>query len=167
MKSGGSKAKGSQWERECCRLLSRWVSHGKRDDLYWRSAMSGGRATVAKRKGIDVRQTGDITAVSPEGHALTDKFFIETKFYKNLAIDSFILDCSGSLGKFWQTAAEQAASHKLWPMLIAKENRRDPLIITRPGHLNAICNPPRSFTNGIEVRYLLAVLGTKFGGICR
>jgi hypothetical protein len=125
-----SKAKGSQFEREVCKLLSRWVSHGKRDDCFWRSAMSGGRATVAKRKGTDIRQTGDICAVSPEGHALTDIYFIECKFYKDLKITSFILDNKGPLAKFWKEACKKAGWHNHIPMLIAKENNRKILIIT-------------------------------------
>jgi hypothetical protein len=160
-----SKAKGSQFERDICRLLSRWVSHGKRDDLYWRTAMSGGRATVAKRKGIDVRQTGDITAVSPEGHALTNLFFIETKFYKSLAIDSFILENKGPLAAFWKEACVKARSHKLLPMLIAKENRREPLIITSSQTIFRICDyKVRSFTILPEIRWLSDVLETGFIG---
>jgi hypothetical protein len=51
MRKGGGKQKGSQFERDVCRELSLWVSHGKQEDVYWRSAMSGGRSTVAALKG--------------------------------------------------------------------------------------------------------------------
>src|SRR5215216_6431446 len=44
--------KGPQWEREVCRALSLWVTNGERVDVFWRSAMSGGRATVHNRSVI-------------------------------------------------------------------------------------------------------------------
>jgi hypothetical protein len=77
MSNGRSKAKGSSFERDICKRLSLWVSDGEEQDCFWRSAMSGGRSTVANRRGVKLnRQAGDITSTSPEGHALTDKFFI-------------------------------------------------------------------------------------------
>jgi len=129
MKAGRSKSKGSDFERQCCKLLSLWITNGKREDVFWRSAMSGGRATVAKKAGRDVRQAGDITAVAPEGHALTDHYYIECKSYKKLDLDSFILDGKGQLAKFWLETIKQAARHKRKPILIAKENRRESLVI--------------------------------------
>src|ERR1700677_4372549 len=129
MRSGGGKSKGSGWERELCTKLSLWITHGKKDDCFWRSAMSGGRATVHKKKGKDIRQSGDICSVSPEGHALTDVFFIEAKFYRNLQIDKFILERKGILAKFWLQACKQAHDHKLEPMLIARQNQRVPIVI--------------------------------------
>jgi len=47
MRKGGGKAKGASFERDICRRLSLWVSAGKQEDVFWRSAMSGGRSTVA------------------------------------------------------------------------------------------------------------------------
>ena len=36
--------KGSEFEREMCKCLSLWWTDSKRDDVFWRSAQSGGRA---------------------------------------------------------------------------------------------------------------------------
>lgn len=57
-------AKGSQWEREVCWLLSRWWT-GRHDQLvFWRTSNSGGGATVRHRKGISNKaHAGDITAI--------------------------------------------------------------------------------------------------------
>jgi len=165
-KGGVGKRKGSQFERDICVLLSKWVSHGKHDDLFWRSAMSGGRATVAKKKGVDIRQTGDICSVSPEGHVLTDLFFVECKFYRDLQIDSFILDNKGKLADFWHVAKCEANRHKRYPMLIAKENRREPIIITGVFDLNRICpsivDDENPVTYEPEIRYLGDVLKHPF-----
>ena len=69
------KLKGGAFEREICVKLSKWVSYGERDDLFWRSAMSGGRQTVGFKKGINRKnQAGDITAIDPIGQKLIDSF---------------------------------------------------------------------------------------------
>jgi len=120
MKRGGGKQKGSAFERNVCRLLSNWVSNGKSIDVFWRSSISGGRATVARKKGSVVRQAGDICAVSPEGHDFCDRFFVECKHYKDLQIGKFLLEHKGILAKFWKHACEQANQHGREPMMICK-----------------------------------------------
>lgn len=132
MRPGGGKAKGSAFERQVCVALSKWVSHGKESDLFWRSAMSGGRATVARRKGVNIRQAGDICSVAPEGHAFTDQWFIECKFYKDLGIAQFLLNAKGPLAAFWETAIEQARLCDRNPLLIVKQNGSPVYVITYP-----------------------------------
>jgi hypothetical protein len=126
----GSKNKGSNFERIICKKLSLWVTHGKKEDCFWRSAMSGGRATVGRARGVDLaRQAGDISATSPEGHVLTDKFYIECKFYKSLRIGSFIFGY-GPLALFWRQSVKEAAKYKRKPLLIAKENAGQIIVIS-------------------------------------
>jgi hypothetical protein len=138
VRPGGGKAKGSEFERDICKKLSRWVSHGEREDLFWRSAMSGGRATVGKKKGKDhAKHAGDISATHPLGHNLTDKFYIECKYYADLKFDSWILNGEGPLAGFWKVAREQAAEHKLLPMLIVKQNRSEVFMIVPAPHILA------------------------------
>jgi hypothetical protein len=122
------KQKGAGFERDVCKALSLWVSHGASVDLYWRSAMSGGRATVAKGA---VRQAGDITAVAPEGHILTDQFYIECKTYKDLSLDCFIKG-KGTLIDFWKIAQKEAAKYNRGPILIFKQNHW-PIMICMSG----------------------------------
>lgn len=119
MKRGHGKQKGSAFERQLCHQLSLWVSGGQQKDLFWRSAMSGGRATVARG---EVRQAGDICAVAPEGHSLTNRFYIEAKFYADLAFDRFFLDGTGILLRFWEKTDQQASKYRRHPVLIAKQN---------------------------------------------
>ena len=129
MKKGGGKAKGSAFERQVCKALSLWVSHGKNEDLFWRSAMSGGRATVSKKKGkLLNRQAGDISAVAPEGHALTDLFYVECKFVKKLGVSTFLFKRTGLLNQFWNVAHREARQHGRAAMLIAKENKGGVLV---------------------------------------
>lgn len=129
MKTGSGKQKGSAFERKVCKQLSLWVSHGKKEDLFWRSAMSGGRATVARSRGRDVRQAGDITAVAPEGHELTNAAYIECKHYRDLALTAFVLEGRGTLAKFWFRTRDEALKRQKFPWLVAKQNRLPTLLL--------------------------------------
>lgn len=136
MRVGGGKAKGASYEREVCTKLSLWVSKGKQRDLFWRSAMSGGRATVAADK---LRhQAGDISAVAPKGHSLTDRFYVECKFLRDLKVPSFFLRGSGKLASFWLTACQEAAGYDRTPLLIAKQNNWPALVIMPVGALRRL-----------------------------
>lgn len=76
----GKAKKGSVYERLFCKELSLWWSKGLRDDIFWRTAQSGGRATIRKRKGMATADSyGDITAIRREGKVLTKKTFFELK----------------------------------------------------------------------------------------
>jgi hypothetical protein len=125
-KGGKGKKKGSGFERVICKLFSRWVTGGKREDVFWRSAMSGGRATVAKGK---VRQSGDITAVAPEGHVLTDYWFMECKTGFGLAVGLFLLRGMGPLAKFWKVAVKEAKKYGKEPMLIARQSGLPTIVV--------------------------------------
>lgn len=115
-----SKQKGGAFERQICKALSKWVTDGAKEDVFWRSAMSGGRATVQGRKGVSVRQAGDITAVAPEGHSFTDEWFVECKNIKDMKLSPFLLSRSGLLHKFWKKARAEAQKYNRQPMLIVR-----------------------------------------------
>jgi hypothetical protein len=119
------KQKGSGFERDICKALSLWVSKGEKVDLYWRSAMSGGRATIAKGA---VRQAGDITAVAPEGHILTDVLYMELKFLKDISLDG-LLKGNGNLLAIWLKTCVEATKYQKTPVLIFKQNHY-PVIFT-------------------------------------
>jgi hypothetical protein len=73
-------AKGADFERELCKKLSLWWTDDERDDVFWRTAGSGGRATMRGRKGASTYgQDGDIQAVDPVGKPLMDLVTIELK----------------------------------------------------------------------------------------
>lgn len=136
MRKGGGKAKGSQFERDVCKKLSLWITHGKKEDCFWRSAMSGGRATVGRKQGKDhARHAGDISATSPEGHVLTDNWYVECKSYGDLAITACLLTGRGTLASFWREAVEQATHFKRMPMLIAKQDRQPTFVLLPTAHL--------------------------------
>ncbi|MCK5235404.1 MAG: hypothetical protein KAR06_00350 [Deltaproteobacteria bacterium] len=131
MKKGGGKGKGSEFERGVCKDLSRWLSYQERDDLLWRSAMSGGRATVQFKKGKKAStQAGDLSSIDPLGHKLIDKFVVECKFYKDLRIDSLIYHepVTNTIYDFWNILRKEAIDHDKNPMIIARQNNKRTLI---------------------------------------
>lgn len=124
MRKGGGKAKGAQFEREVCVALSQWVSKGESDDVFWRSAMSGGRATVGRAKNSSLRsnQNGDISCISPLGFHFSKNFSVECKFYSDLNY-SGLLNGKGKLVEFWTKHKEESSKYKKHPMLVCRQNR--------------------------------------------
>ena len=131
MKKGGGKSKGSAFERKICQELSKWVSYDKRDDIFWRSAMSGGRATVGMKRGITrTSQAGDITAIDSSGQKLTNNFVIECKFYRNIHIESMMFGKpkNNSILEFWTKLYTDSLKLGKDMMLIIKQNNSSTLI---------------------------------------
>lgn len=123
MKAGGGKQKGAQFERDVCVMLSKWVSEGKQEDVFWRSAMSGGRATVGHKTGKKLSsQVGDISCVHPLGMHFISKFAPECKFYADLEWRGLPL-AKGKLAQFWLEICVQADIHGKLPFLVARQNR--------------------------------------------
>lgn len=134
MKAGKGKAKGAAQERLLCKHLSLYVSNGAKADVFWRSAMSGGRATLLAKKGKQAKHSaGDITATAPEGHAWTNKYYMESKAYASLDIVPFLLGLKrGLLWKFWEETCRQSAIHGKLPMLFAKQNGIKTFVVCMP-----------------------------------
>ncbi len=136
MRPGGGKQKGAQFERDVCKALSLWISGGEHEDVFWRSAMSGGRATIARQKRRDASSAaGDISAVRPIGAVLTNRFLIECKFYHDLNLmglfENFLRPSPG-IAAFWSILRKEAAAINREPMLIAKQNRMKTCVLLTP-----------------------------------
>lgn len=72
--------KGGAFERKMCKTLSLWFSHGERDDIFWRTAGSGARATVRMKTGkMTADSAGDISAIHPSAKKLTRLCIFELK----------------------------------------------------------------------------------------
>lgn len=122
--------KGSDFEREQCKRFSLWWTHGKRDDVFWRSHASGARATQRGTKRT-AGQYGDITASDPVGNPLIDMVTIEIKRgYSALTIQD-ILDRGPAQNaqQEWERFICQAVgSHRMagsfaW-MVLARRDKR-------------------------------------------
>lgn len=72
--------KGGPFEREICKTLSLWWTKQERDDVFWRSSQSGGRATMRARKGKGTfGHHGDIASTDPISAPATSVFCWELK----------------------------------------------------------------------------------------
>lgn len=120
---GAGKTKGAQFEREICVKLSLWLTHGQHKDILWRSAMSGGRATLGRRKGEMPKACGDICAVAPEGHAFSAAFYIECKHLKHIGFDGLIKQEHSALSALINKTWDEAAKYNRKPLLILQQNR--------------------------------------------
>lgn len=73
-------AKGGDFEREVSRFLSLWWTEDARDDVFWRTSASGGRATS---RAMAFKKTkyehGDITFTDPVAKPMLDLLVIEAK----------------------------------------------------------------------------------------
>lgn len=136
MKPGGGSAKGATFERFICKELSKWWTEGKRDDVFWRTAGSGGRATNRAKTGKTTAGAyGDITALDPIGEPLLKLFCFELKCgYGGWDVLDLIDKGKNmkhsKLQEFWQQASESAQqAHAHYPVVIAKRNQKQPVIV--------------------------------------
>lgn len=129
-KGGMGKRKGAAFEREICYALSRFIDPTSTDTFFWRSAMSGGRATVQQRKGIkNLTQLGDLTCIHEKGAWFTELFVVECKHVANLDLIGSLLSGRGKLANFWKKHCQIARDSHRAPLIIAKQNRVDTLAI--------------------------------------
>lgn len=128
-------SKGAEFEREMSKKFSLWWSHGERDDIFWRTQCSGGRATTRRKNGVETYgNTGDLKAEDPIGAPFTNLFSVE--FKRGYNAFSFIdamdrtRDSSTTLfEKFQHQADTQAWHERKQPMLVVRRDRHLPVMI--------------------------------------
>jgi len=127
-------AKGSAFERSIATALSLWWSGNYRDDWFYRTAGSGGRATMrAKRGKTTSNSAGDIGATTPEGGKLLSVVTYELKRgYNGTNLQDLIDKPDGPaiIRKFLDQAKDSAAlaGTKLWA-IIWRRDRREPIFV--------------------------------------
>lgn len=130
-----SPKKGGAFERVICKQLSLWWTADERDDVFWRTAGSGARATTRSRKGqATSNQYGDVQATDPIGQPLIDLCTIEIKkgygrnSYFDL-IDKLPNETKQPYKKFIQQAIDQHfEAGTVWWLLITKRDYKETLI---------------------------------------
>lgn len=139
------KSKGSQFERDLCTQLSRWWTGDQRDDVFWRSTISGGRATVRGRKQKTTSgQYGDIQAVDPIGLPLLKVLTIEAKCgYRGVSFGD-LLDASDKQKPIWEEWISQVEtawglSKSFSWMLVVKRDRRTILAVFPTSFYQVLC----------------------------
>lgn len=129
------KTKGNAFEREICKKLSLWWSGNTRDDLFWRTDTSGGRATSRGKKGLNTSgQYGDICSRDGLGDPLTRFFTFELKRgYNNFSLMDLIdtKEVNNALYMKWINKAietRKSAKSVEWAIIV-RRNRREELVI--------------------------------------
>lgn len=131
--------KGAAFERLLCTKLSLWwtqYDEEARDDVFWRTSQSGGRATTRAKKGKKTKgHCGDICATDPIGQPLIDAITIEAKRgYSKHTIHDIIDKPKKAAKQEWEKWIEQAkaamvrAGSRSW-MIVAARNRRKEIVV--------------------------------------
>lgn len=130
-----SKNKGSAFERIVCKELSLWWTSGESDAVFHRSVTSGGFATTRAKGGKKSENAyGDIMVLDTIGKPLLDLCCFELKcgYGKWCVIDMMdrsINSAQSTVEKFWEQAcAEAERAHVPYGVVIAKRDRRQPVI---------------------------------------
>jgi hypothetical protein len=153
MKPGGGKNKGSAFEREVCRKLTKWATGEEKPEIFWRTSASGAQATMSKKKGHKSKMGGDIMAIDERGMLFTKTFYCECKSYKELRVEDFLVG-SGNLFSFWKKCQKEAAEEGKRPLLIFKKNRSKIFVLLYGWEIDTYCGF-RCTDNIIYINYNL------------
>ena len=137
----GKVNKGSPFEREMCKAFSMWWTKGERNDVFWRSAGSGGMAkTRSKQGGVAFGQYGDIQATDPIGQPLIDACTIELKRgYPKQYIGDMLDKSAKAAQQGYEKFIEQAiidsklAKSFSWLLIVRRDKRQ--ALVTMPKRL--------------------------------
>lgn len=160
-------AKGGDFERDICKYLSMWVTRQARDDIFWRTAGSGARATNRmKKKMTTADSAGDMMSIAKYGKPYTDQAIWEfkrgyggvrskskRKRKPSQTVDPLsILDNLKSqktkplLQEWWTKISKERRRHKRkFAFLIFKRDRKDICISMTQRTFNYIENKNRVF----------------------
>jgi len=126
--------KGSDWERTVSKRFSLWWTDGDRDDIFWRTSVSGARATIRAKQGKKTKnQYGDLSFTDPIGKPLIDYFLVELKRgYPDLGV-LLLIDGRQKipvLVKWWKKAEEERIfGERNAAILIIKRDFKHPIIV--------------------------------------
>ena len=150
-KASGSK-KGTPFEREICKEISLWWSWGQRDDLVWRTATSGGRATSRfETSELDTQYAfGDLAPTHKDIYPLFDFLLFEVKRGYNKTLDVMEeVDFPSHLVKipqiqdWWATAQRDAI----------RAGRPETIIVGKRDHRKNYCVISTEFFDLIESQH--------------
>ena len=126
--NGKGKRKGSQFERDVCRILTEWVTGKKDPVIFWRTAGSGSQFTVKKGKSP---MCGDIIAIDPAGTPFTDYFCVECKSRKKIFATSLLVEDVRSFREWWEGLVESSEKACKGPLLIFRASHHPIYVLMR------------------------------------
>ncbi len=110
--------KGKRWEKQFSQeFLSLWWSHGKEQNLFYRTHGSG---TIRSfREGF-----GDVLAVNEHATPLTNVYVFELKSYERLNLFSLVDTGFSKVEEWWAKLQVEAAKCGREPVLIIRHGKR-------------------------------------------
>jgi hypothetical protein len=140
MRPGGGHAKGAQFERDICKRMSLWWTGGERDDVFWRTPQSGGRATRRGQKGQKTfGHHGDIQAIDPIGRPLLDHMIFELKCgYGHTSVMDLIDGSGKSTWDKWISGARRVSiesGSRTWALIVRRSNKKIVICVLVDSHL--------------------------------
>jgi len=130
-RSNQSSSKGFGFARQMCVLWSKWWTDDKDEDLFWRTAGSGSRATTRRKRGAEDKWNhGDMKPDAPEGYELCAKWCFEFKFYQKYDIKGVIhhVNQQSDWMQWWAKIVDEAEAVGRDPILVTKQNKGKPII---------------------------------------
>jgi len=121
-----SKAKGSQFERDVCKMLSVWIQGTEKPYLFWRMPASGGLATISE---LNKDLSGDIMPLD-EDIKKWWPFSIECKNgYPNTSFWQHFKGLKNfNIELFWRQCIDDAKKANKYPMLIYRKKGKKPIV---------------------------------------
>lgn len=113
--------RGSQWERDVCKDLSKWIQGTEKPYIFWRGRGSG--ATFTRNDVVGETFAGDIYHIREEGKFLVDRFVIECKSgYPKSSLDNHLkYNKKDYIKDFWVQVCNDSIKIQKLPMLIYKK----------------------------------------------
>lgn len=130
-------SKGAAFEREVCKQLSLWWTHGESDAVFWRSSGSGARATTRMKQNKKTPyEYGDVSFTDPIGKPFIDYFLVELKrgYSGGARLDneqlSACLDCEDQKEKkIKKMLAKSRKAGGLDVLDFVDSNKKEPLLM--------------------------------------
>lgn len=128
--------KGGAFEREFSKKLSLWYTERERDDIFWRTSQSGGRATQRRKSNLStVNSAGDIGYLDDLGKSFVDSTLVELKRGYSDELDLLkIIDKPNNkrhnLLEWWGKAMDEASqTRRDYVWLIIRRDFCEPVIV--------------------------------------
>jgi hypothetical protein len=133
-KAGGGSGKGGEFEREFSKLFSDYLTGGARNDVFWRSSQSGGRATTRAKTGLKTAGSyGDITCLDASFAFITRVLCFELKRGYNTVGVLDLLDgkkAEPEIIAFWKQCSRDAElGGIMFPFVVLRRDFRNAVII--------------------------------------
>ena len=129
--------KGSSFERDISKFLSKWLTGSEKPYQFWRTPGSGSLCTIHEE---NTGLSGDIRALTSDAKFLTNVFSIECKTgYPSTSFWQLFSDTKGfKIREFWEQATKDARKATKIPMLIYRKKGKKPLMGLASGVLDQI-----------------------------